>query len=99
LTAASTTHPKTTTTAKPIVAQTASFDRDNSNAATLGRIASTAALALGQSRGGLTSKIHRVVDVNGLPVRIAGVDTIESCFLSFPKPLHPNVGFLAGLDL
>ena len=27
--------------------------------------------AMGRSRGGLTSKIHAVVDTNGLPVRIA----------------------------
>jgi hypothetical protein len=35
---------------------------------------------------------HAVFDTNGLPVRLAGVDTIESCFLSIPKPSHPNVG-------
>ena len=26
---------------------------------------------MGRSRGGLTSKIHAVVDINGLPVRLA----------------------------
>jgi hypothetical protein len=26
---------------------------------------------MGRSRGGLTSKIHAVVDTNGLPVRLA----------------------------
>jgi hypothetical protein len=47
---------------------------------------------MGRSRGGLTSKMHAVVDTNGLSARLTGVDTIESCFLSFPKPSHPNVG-------
>jgi Transposase DDE domain len=28
-------------------------------------------LSMGRSRGGLTSKIHAVVDTNGLPVRLA----------------------------
>jgi hypothetical protein len=43
LTLASTIQPKTTTPAKPIEAQAASFERDNSSAATAGRIAATAA--------------------------------------------------------
>jgi hypothetical protein len=43
LTVASTIQPNTTTPAKPIVAQAASFDRDSSSAATVGRIISTAA--------------------------------------------------------
>ena len=36
--------------------------------------------------------MHAVVDTNGLSARLTGVDTIESCFLSFPKSSHPNVG-------
>jgi transposase len=34
-------------------------------------IASNREQLMGQSRGGLTSKIHAVVDTNGLPVRLA----------------------------
>jgi transposase len=31
--------------------------------------------SMGRSRGGLTSKIHAVVDTNGLPVRLGGSAT------------------------
>jgi len=44
-------------------------------------------VAMGRSRGGLTSKIHAVVDANRLPVRL-GLTTGEA---------HDNR--LAGLDL
>jgi len=47
--------------------------------------------SMGRSRGGLTSKIHAVVDSNGLPVRLAlsperhtTFDSPESCCLVYP---------------
>jgi hypothetical protein len=38
--------------------------------------------SMGRSRGGLTSKIHAVVDTNGLPVQLA--PGLERLFIAFP---------------
>ena len=60
---------------------------------------------MGRSRGGLTSKIHAVVDTNGLPVRLALtageaydnrlVDKLMSR-LKFGSMLLPDRGYDAG---
>ena len=61
-------------------------------------IASNREQQMGRSRGGLTSKIHAVVDANGLPVRIglaAGEAHDNRLCSVFLAGLHPRALLLA----
>jgi hypothetical protein len=48
-------------------------------------------MAMGRSRGGMTPKIHAVVDTKGLPLQL-GLTTSEaqSALLGSPKPIKPT---------